>query len=50
MEGGKTRPPIEPTSAEEINALLDQGNPMLLTIIGYGGIVIIAWLMMFKPF
>ena len=50
MERGKSQPPIEPASAEEINALLDKGNPMLLTVIGFGGIVIIAWLMMAKPF
>ena len=42
--------PIEPSSAEEIDALLSQGNPVLLTIVGFGGIVVIAWLMMFKPF
>jgi hypothetical protein len=50
MERGKPQPPIEPASAEEINAALDRGNPTLLTAIGFGGIVIIAWLMMFKPF
>ena len=50
MARGKMQPPIKPASAEEITALLDQGNPMLLTVIGLGGIVIIAWLMMFKPF
>ena len=50
MERGKIQPPVEPASAEEINALLDKGNPLLLTIIGFGGIVVIAWLMMAKPF
>ena len=50
MERGKPQPPIEPASEAEINALLDQGNPNLLTAIGFGGIVIIAWLMMAKPF
>ncbi len=50
MEHGKIQPPIEPASPEEINALLSQGNPLLLTVIGFGGIVVIAWLMMFKPF
>lgn len=49
-EKGKTNPPVEPASDEEIDALLSRGNPVLLTAIGYGGIVIIAWLMMFKPF
>jgi hypothetical protein len=50
MERGKIQPPIEPASTEEINALLVQGNPLLLTAIGFGGIAVIAWLMMFKPF
>lgn len=30
--------------------ILEKNNPILLTIIGYGGYAIIAWLMMFKPF
>jgi hypothetical protein len=50
MERGKPQPPIEPASAAEVEAALAQGNPMLLTIIGFGGIVVIAALMMFKPF
>jgi uncharacterized membrane protein len=43
-------PRPEPMSAEEIGALLDRTRPILLTVIGFGGIVAIAWLMMFKPF
>ena len=50
FEGGKQRPAIEPASAEEIDALLSKGNPVLLTVIGFGGIAALAWLMMFKPF
>ena len=50
MAGGKPQPPIEPASAEALNAALDKGNTALLTAIGLGGIVVIAWLMMFKPF
>jgi len=50
MERGKIQPPIEPAGTSEIAAVLAQGNPMLLTIIGFGGILIIAALMMFKPF
>jgi hypothetical protein len=42
--------PLEPLSAEAIDAALSKGNPLLLTVIGFGGIVAIAWLMMFKPF
>ena len=46
---GKLHPPIEPASAEAINAALAKGRPTLLTVIGFGGIAVIAWLMMFKP-
>jgi hypothetical protein len=31
-------------------ALLDRSRPFLLAGIGFGGLAIIAWLMMFKPF
>lgn len=50
MDRGKIQPPIEPASAELLNAALARGNPTLLTAIGFGGIIIIAALMMFKPF
>lgn len=39
-----------PASPEEIDRVLSQGKPMLLTVIGFGGILIILWLMRFKPF
>ncbi|MCC7354542.1 MAG: hypothetical protein IT330_12410 [Anaerolineae bacterium] len=48
--GSKEQPPLPPASAEEIGATLALGRPMLLTVIGFGGLVIILWLMMFKPF
>lgn len=50
FEGGRQRPPIEPAGEDEIHAILARGNPVLLTVIGYGGLAIIAWLMRFKPF
>ncbi len=45
-------PMSEPLSAEEIDALLTRlrSRPVLLTGLGFGGVSIIAWLMMFKPF
>ncbi|MBI3738691.1 MAG: hypothetical protein HY258_06565 [Chloroflexi bacterium] len=43
-------PPEPPASDEELFAILEKSNPVLLTIIGYGGYAIIAWLMMVKPF
>ena len=37
-------------SNEELFTILEKSNPVLLTIIGYGGYAVIAWLMMVKPF
>jgi hypothetical protein len=43
--------PAEPAqSDEEVYALLAKGNPVLLTVIGYGGYALVAWLMIAKPF
>lgn len=50
FESGKTQPPVEPSSPAEVEAYLAKANPHLLTLIGFGGILLIAWLMMFKPF
>ncbi len=43
-------PRPEPFNAEEINARLAQIHPYRLTLIGFGGLALIAWLMIFKPF
>lgn len=40
----------ETKSEEEIAKLLNTNQPLILTLIGFGGILIIAFLMMFKPF
>jgi uncharacterized membrane protein len=41
----------DPTGTnQELLAILEKSNPILLTIIGYGGFAIITLLMMFKPF
>ena len=50
MENWRPHPPIEPASAAELDALLARGQPVLLTVIGAGGLILILWLMMFKPF
>jgi len=39
-----------PANDEELLAILKKSNPVLLTVAGYGGYAIIAWLMMVKPF
>lgn len=51
QEGMKyDNPPLPPASQEEIAALLSSSRPILLTAVGVGGLAIILWLMMFKPF
>jgi len=49
-DGNKLHPAEEPASMPEIEALLASGKPWLLTLIGFGGLILLAWLMMFKPF
>jgi small-conductance mechanosensitive channel len=50
MEGNKMHEPGEPASSEEIEAAILAVNPLALAAVGVGGILIVAWLMMFKPF
>ncbi|MBI3165894.1 MAG: hypothetical protein HYZ24_14520 [Chloroflexi bacterium] len=47
---GKWFPPEPAKSDEEVFAILAKTNPILLTVIGYGGFAIITWLMTAKPF
>jgi len=50
VEGLKGRPPVEPASPEEMDRLLAASPAVTLTVIGGGGLALILWLMMFKPF
>lgn len=50
FDRGKEQPPVAPATPQELDEILSKGNPLLLTLIGYGGVAVIAWLMMFKPF
>lgn len=50
FDGRKEVPAQEPLSEEEIATLLERSPALILTIIGYGGIAVILWLMRFKPF
>jgi uncharacterized membrane protein len=43
-------PKPELARPEEIDTLLKRIRPIRLALIGFGGLVVIAWLMMFKPF
>jgi hypothetical protein len=48
--GSRRQPPIDPLPEDELAIVLAKGRPLALAGIGFGGIAIIAFLMMFKPF
>jgi MFS family permease len=50
FDQGKPHPPIEPSSEAELDAQLSKGNPILLFALGFSGIAVIGYLMMFHPF
>jgi hypothetical protein len=37
-------------SPQALDAAIGSGRPMLLATIGVGGVIVLAWLMIFKPF
>jgi hypothetical protein len=39
-----------PVDAAKLDAAIKSGKPMLLAAIGFGGLIVLAYLMMFKPF
>ena len=41
---------LDAAADEQLTAMLAAVNPVLLTVIGGGGLALILWLMMFKPF
>ena len=47
---GETGPPPTPVSQAELVVLLDSRRPEALAAIGIGGLLIIVWLMVVKPF
>jgi len=50
FERGRPHPPIPPQSDDEILRLVAATRPVLVTVIGLGGMAVVLWLMMFKPF
>ena len=47
----KPRPGMKTELSDaEIREIIDSINPWLLTVVGFGGIAVLAFLMMFKPF
>jgi hypothetical protein len=35
---------------DQLTAVINAGQPWMLAVIGLGGLAVITWLMMFKPF
>jgi len=50
FEAMKTHAPIPPAAPEEMDRLLAASPAMLVAAMGAGGLIVIVWLMMFKPF
>lgn len=48
-KSGKVDPAFTPDPAA-IDAAARSGRPMLVAAIGFGGVAVLTWLMMFKPF
>lgn len=42
--------PVLESAPSELAAVLASGQPALLAIVGLGGLAVITWLMLFKPF
>lgn len=49
-EKWKSQPAVEPASAADVAALLAQGRPHLLALVGGIGLAVVVGLMVFKPF
>jgi hypothetical protein len=47
---GKPHPALPPADPEQIAARAAAVNPIPIAIVGFGGLVLMLWLMMFKPF
>jgi len=50
MEKGKQQEPLPPASLQEVGRLVTAARPLPMAGVGIIGLLIIMWLMMFKPF
>jgi hypothetical protein len=50
MKGNKIMPAEQPSSSQEVSALLQKTSPTSLVVVGYVVPAIVLWLMVFKPF
>lgn len=50
FENMKPQPALPPASPEDIRTVTERARPLPVAVIGLGGLVMIVWLMVFKPF
>jgi hypothetical protein len=50
FDGRSAHAASEPASGKELARVLDAGNPVLLGALGGGALIVLLWLMIFKPF
>lgn len=50
LKGSKPGQTEKPVSAQELEKIIEAGKPGLVAAMGVLGLVVIVWLMMFKPF
>ena len=50
VEKRKKQPPLPAATPGELNTLLSSGDTTVLVLVGVLGLVVIVWLMVFKPF
>jgi hypothetical protein len=47
---GRASPPAPPTPGVDVNALLRSSRPLVILGVGLVGLLVILWLMLYKPF
>jgi hypothetical protein len=48
--GGEPQPAVTPASAELVIACSAAVHPLAITVVGFGGLALMLWLMLLKPF
>ena len=49
-EGSKLQPAVPPAGAEEVPARAAAIHPIPMAVVGFGGLALLLWLMLLKPF
>ena len=48
FEKGNSQTPVEPSNQQEVEKLVISSRPEFVTLIGFGGLLLIVWLMIFN--